>query len=161
MTRTHSNVTVKKVNNDPQTVYTVSMAAKSTPFASIVGELLGLGISIAVLVWLIPHLTITTPAYQLWLPIGLISTIISSVVKIIAKIIGGRIIFAAEIITLIVGMYSTYMLLHIFPVDFNRIGLNGLNDLFAFSLYIALIAMGFAIFINMIKFFTWTSHPVR
>lgn len=117
-----------------------------------VGELIGVGIGILVLTRLLPRLGIIKPVwYELWLPIGIYSMIISAMCRIVGRIF--RPLFnIMKVLELTVNMYSTFYLLQLFPFDFSQTKFAIAEPALQLGLTIALWVMGIMILVHSVKF---------
>lgn len=131
----------------------------SSKTAKIFGELFGLAIGLFIIIKIIPLLPFVTDMYRVWLPIGIWTTIVGSVLKIFKH--AGELNITKrlfEIANILVSLYSTLMLIKIFPFDFNRIGYGSVNDVFRFALNIAILAMMIGLAVNFLRILIPEKH---
>jgi len=117
----------------------------------IFGELVGLGISLVLLVYIGPILPFLTEDYALWLPFAIAATVVSFLLNMVKHLIRKPFSFGFEALALVPSFFSTYLLLQIFPLDFSRIGIPVLTEVARIALYFALFAMVIAFIVNCVK----------
>lgn len=117
---------------------------------SVVGEILGMIVGTVVLVWVIPMFGFVLPTYLFWLPIGVATTVIGGGLKIIAKLVDGRIGTACELMATGFGLYSTYVLYRISPFDFGLVGWDMMQQLFPISLIMVMMVMVVVMLVQMV-----------
>jgi hypothetical protein len=120
----------------------------------IFGELVGLAISLFMLFVVFPKLPFITEKYYLWRPIALWTTIAGSFLKILKHAANFNVLARlSEMIELSLALYSTYMLIRIFPLDFANIGYPAFNIYFPYLMYVAIFGMSMAIIVNFFRIF--------
>lgn len=118
----------------------------------VVGEVIGYGIAVVVMYLVFPRLAFVTETYSLWLPIGLWTTGLSTVFKILKHLVGVRALKKMfEVMNLGASLYSTYWLREIFPVDFSVVGYGNLNGLMQFALGFAMLAVVIGMVANAVQ----------
>ena len=127
--------------------------------AKIFGELLGLGISLILLMYVGPILPFLTEDYALWLSFAIAATVVSFLLNIVKHLIKKPFFFGLEALSLVPSFFSTYLLLQIFPLDFSRIGIPVLTEVARIALYFALFAMVIAFIVHCVKLITFS--PVK
>ena len=125
--------------------------------AKIFGELVGLGISLVLLLYIGPILPFLTEDYSLWLPFAIAATVVSFLLNIVKHLIRKPFSFGFEALSLVPSFLSTFLLLQIFPLDFSRIGVPVLTEVARIALYFALFAMIIAFVVNCVKLITFSS----
>ncbi|NMC36029.1 hypothetical protein GYA49_03205 [Candidatus Beckwithbacteria bacterium] len=123
--------------------------------SQVIGEIIGLILALGFSIYLAPTLPFVTSTYQLWLPIGIASAIISAVSRIV-----GHVMYIwpvkplSQIIAHAVTLYSIWQLKTIFPFDFGLVGYDQLNSILQFTLLVALFGTAVAALVNFIKLIT-------
>lgn len=121
---------------------------------SVFGESFGLVISLAFLFYIFPRLAFITPSYYVWFPIGLGTTIISSLLKIIKHIVNPNWLKKSmEFLSIIASLFSTYKLKTIFPFDFDKINVPNLNSIINTGLSFILVVLVITAIINFFQIF--------
>jgi hypothetical protein len=120
--------------------------------AKIIGEIVGFALFLFFLYVVLPDTSFVTNDYSTWTPIALWTTTLGTFLKIIKHAIDIDFLKRTlDIGSLILSAYSTYMLLVIYPLDFSRVGLSQLNQIFPFALNLAILAICIGIFVNIFK----------
>lgn len=128
-----------------------SESKKKKPGWLIFGEFIGLFIGIAVTFWA-ANLSFTTDDYYAWLPIAVIAAAINAIFSSIGHLYTGtKVKQAADSVALAASLYSTVMLLRIFPLDLAEAGLPRLNNLIKLGLTAVVFAVLIALVVNLIK----------
>ena len=129
--------------------------------SSIFGELLGLAISLAVVIYLIPQLPFITKNYSLWLPVAIYTTIISSVFDVAKYIAHKKLYFIFKALALLPDIFSTVKLIQIFPLDFSLVHLAWLNSAFHTLLYLCIFGTSIAFIVNIVKSCTYSEEAKK
>lgn len=120
------------------------------PLGAVVGEALGLLIALLILTILLPLLPIITPAYKLWLPIGINTAILSAVSRTV-----GHLIPPVKPLTYIAahlfGIYSTYYLIKYYPFNFAAIGLPIIDQILPLALAFAVVIMTITAIVQLFR----------
>lgn len=133
------------------------MQLKKKHSACLFGEILGMLLGAAVLLYFLPRAPFITPAYAIWLPIGLVALITNGILKTLVHTTDNvQIVRILRIFSHGVSFYSTYWLRVLFPFNFAYIGIELLNPPLRFALLFTLFALSFAIVIETIKLITLT-----
>ena len=121
-------------------------------FGEILGAVAGLYVANSILAWHIP--VIIPNAYLLYLPYGNAAIIGTCIVRMLMHISPWyRLQMIFEGITQLIGLFSLYMLLTIFPFNFAPINRIEINALLRFGLTIALFGVSIAFLITVFRFF--------
>ncbi|MFO0703868.1 MAG: hypothetical protein U0525_04045 [Patescibacteria group bacterium] len=118
---------------------------------SIFGETLGLLISLLITVYLLPRASFVTSSYSEWLPIGVISAVVSYVIKLLKISATEKEAQGLKAISLLAEIYSVYNLYFIFPFDFSTVGVGVLNWTLRFAFGVSVIGMIIAFIIHLGK----------
>jgi hypothetical protein len=120
----------------------------------VVGEFIGLAITLVFLYKVFPNLTFITSEYNFWLPIATMTAIVGSFLKVIKHIVGINFLERVlEIGSLSASIYSMYKLYEIFPVDLSVVGYGQFNQYLRFAFLASIFAIGIAIIVNFVKIF--------
>lgn len=130
------------------------MSQKTKNGIAVFGELLGLAISLIINIYLLPNLPFITDSYTLWLPVGIATSVISSVFDIAKYCMHKRYYPILKALATIPDVISVYVLVKIFPFDFSMLGYGELNGIIRFALGISIVGMMIAVIVNTVKFAT-------
>ena len=114
-------------------------------FGEIIGAVTGLYVANSIPSW---HIPVITDGYQLFLPYANAAIIGTCIVRMLMYISPWyRLKMVFEGLSQLIGIFSMYMLLTIFPLDFtpiNRIEINALLQ-FAFTIGIIVLCIAFLV----------------
>jgi len=125
-------------------------------FGEIIGLVVGLYVANSIPSWNIP--VIIPDRYLLYLPYAnaaIIGTFFIKVFMYISPWYRLKMIF--EMMSQLIGIFSIYMLLKIFPFDFTPINRVHINGVLQFAFAIALIALCIAFLVTLVRFITGKS----
>jgi len=118
-------------------------------FGEIIGAVVGLYVANSIPSW---HIPVITNAYLLYLPYANMAIIGTCIVKILMHLSPWyRLQRVFEGITELIGIFSLYMLLTIFPFDFTPINRIEINTLLQFAFIIAIIALCIAFLLTCFR----------
>jgi len=144
----------KKLVKKEEEIIKDKIIKRSAAGTKIFAETLGMVISLAVMIYLLPKLPFISENYRLWLPVGIYTEIIGYIFKVIKHSVhlnATKRFF--EILNLIVSVYGIYYLIKIYPFDFGRVGFSETNGFVRFALIVAVFALLFAVLVNFFRIF--------
>jgi hypothetical protein len=119
-------------------------------FGEIIGAVTGLYVVNSIPFWHIP--VIVTDPYQLFLPYANAAIIGVCIVRMLMYLSPWyRLRLVFEGMSELIGLFSLYMLLTIFPFNFTPINRVEINSLLQFALMIALFGLGIAFLITILR----------
>ncbi|HCM81923.1 MAG: hypothetical protein UW22_C0077G0002 [Candidatus Gottesmanbacteria bacterium GW2011_GWB1_44_11c] len=115
-------------------------------FGEIIGAIVGLYVVNSIPSW---HLSFITDAYLLYLPYANTAIIGACVVRMLMHLSPWyRLQMLFEGLFQIIGIFSLYMLLTVFPFDFGSINKIEINSLLRFGFNIAIVALFLALLVT-------------
>jgi membrane-bound metal-dependent hydrolase YbcI (DUF457 family) len=130
--------------------------------ASVLGEIIGLIISILLLLYIFPRLSFVTEDYVLWLPIALWTTVAGDTFKIFKHLTGIKALKKFfEVISLLIAAYAIYKFIEIYPIDLAVVGYSNVDPVVRTALRFAVYALLLAVFANVIQVFLPLKRRIR
>jgi len=119
-------------------------------FGEIIGAVVGLYVANSIPSWHIP--VIVAPLYLQYLPYANAAIILTAITKILMYLSPWyRLRMVFEGITELIGLFTMYMLLTIFPLNFTPINRIEINTLLQFAFTIVIIVLGIAFLITLFR----------
>lgn len=118
-------------------------------FGEIIGAVTGLYVANSIPSW---HIPVITDGYQLFLPYANAAIVCTCIVRMLMYISPWyRLKMVFEGLSQLIGIFSLYMLLTIFPLDFTAIGKIQINELLRFSFIIVIVVLGFSFLVTCFR----------
>ena len=146
----------KKTEEERKAVFEDKFVRQFGAVPKVIGEVVGVVIGGLILYYVLPILPFVTDKYGLWLPIGFNAMVWAAIFKSISYMLRFRLVVrTARIAEHGISMYSTNMLMRIFPFDFGRVGAESLNTILDWGLLIVIYILGIAIIVELVKLITF------